>query len=879
MNENYRSIWSEARGSWVVVSECAPARGKKSRSARVAVAVGLMAAAAAASAATVNLSDVALTSSTDTDAYPKGSGALVTGSLVYNTTTANGLVPGLYMCNGSEWVNTAADTAISASTPYFHANSTVQGNSTLGYTGATGDQAIAAGPNAVASGASSVAVGNGAQASNTNSAAIGTSAQSAFANSVALGSNSTDKAYAQVSGGTINGISYAYAGTAAGVVSVGGAGVERQLVNVAPGAVAAASTDAVNGSQLYATDQAIANLAANGGWKLSTNGNGAAAASVPAGATVDLSPGASGNLKIAQTGTNVTIDTNPNLIATTLTTTDASGNITVVSGTGTTTTDVAGNQTALGAHGIAITPAAGSPVSLTSAGLNNGGNKITNVAPGTVTAASTDAVNGAQLFGLQGTLTGVGLNFADANGDVIHENLGGTLTVIGSTTQLAATSLDISGVATPGSYSSKNVQTYADPTTGKLQIQVADNPIFSSVTTGNTTMSSAGVTVGGGAAPVSLTSAGLDNGGNKITNIAPGALTATSTDAVNGAQLYQTNQEISNLTTTVQKSRTHYYSVNDGGTQGGNYANDGATGAGALAAGVGAAAAGAGGVALGSGASASVLGGIALGADSIASRIAGTYVDPISGHSFTTTAGAVSVGGSGSERQITNVAAGTQTTDAVNLGQLESAMSKFTQTVINQGAGQPAPAWITGNPAAYTAPVASGAGSTAAGSGSSASGKNSTALGDGAMASGANSVALGANSVASADNTVSVGAVGSERTISNLAAGVHGTDAVNVTQLNAGVAAANQYTDSQIGSVRRDMYGGVAAALAVAGLPQPSSLGKSMVAVATANWHGQQGVAVGVSTISENGNWIFKGAVTTSSHGGTGAVVGAGYQW
>ena len=108
---------------------------------------------------------------------------------------------------------------------------------------------------------------------------------------------------------------------------------------------------------------------------------------------------------------------------------------------------------------------------------------------------------------------------------------------------------------------------------------------------------------------------------------------------------------------------------------------------------------------------------------------------------------------------------------------------------------------------------------------------------------------------------------------------MHGTDAVNVTQLNAGVAAANQYTDSQIGSVRRDMYGGVAAALAVAGLPQPSSLGKSMVAVATANWHGQQGVAVGVSTISENGNWIFKGAVTTSSHGGTGAVVGAGYQW
>ncbi|SIT41589.1 hypothetical protein BN2476_300077 [Paraburkholderia piptadeniae] len=55
---------------------------------------------------------------------------------------------------------------------------------------------------------------------------------------------------------------------------------------------------------------------------------------------------------------------------------------------------------------------------------------------------------------------------------------------------------------------------------------------------------------------------------------------------MNGSQLYQTNQAIDSLATTVAAEKTHYYSVNDGGTQGGNYNNNGATGLNALAAGV-----------------------------------------------------------------------------------------------------------------------------------------------------------------------------------------------------------------------------------------------------------------------------------------------------
>ncbi|SAL71982.1 Hep_Hag family protein [Caballeronia udeis] len=98
-------------------------------------------------------------------------------------------------------------------------------------------------------------------------------------------------------------------------------------------------------------------------------------------------------------------------------------------------------------------------------------------------------------------------------------------------------------------------------------------------------------------------------------------------------------------------------------------------------------------------------------------------------------------------------------------------------------------------------------------------------------------MALGANSVASTANSISVGSAGNERTIGNLAPGISGTDAVNVNQLNASVGSAvtqaNQYTNSQVQSVRNDANGGTASAIAVAGLPQPSAPGKSMVSIAS----------------------------------------------
>ena len=74
-----------------------------------------------------------------------------------------------------------------------------------------------------------------------------------YDNNVILGDSSADKQKQQVSSATVGGVTYSgFAGTASGVVSVGSAGAERQLVNVAPGAITSSSTDAINGSQLYA---------------------------------------------------------------------------------------------------------------------------------------------------------------------------------------------------------------------------------------------------------------------------------------------------------------------------------------------------------------------------------------------------------------------------------------------------------------------------------------------------------------------------------------------------------------------------------------------------------------------------------------------------
>ncbi|RKP45251.1 YadA family autotransporter adhesin [Trinickia fusca] len=296
--------------------------------------------------------------------------------------------------------------------------------------------------------------------------------------------------------------------------------------------------------------------------------------------------------------------------------------------------------------------------------------------------------------------------------------------------------------------------------------------------------------------------------------------------------------------------------------------------------------------AIGASATATANNSVALGAASVADRV-----------------NSVSVGSVGSERQVTNVAAGglsATSTDAVNGSQLYSTAQSVTNlsNQVSQLGNQ-----STQMTAAVTAEATRATNAEAAlqsqmannnswmtraqngsiGAGANATGKNATAIGN-ATASGNNSVAIGQGSVADRANSFSVGAKGSERQVTNVAAGTAATDAVNVQQLNNGISQATQasqnYTDARVGqlqnsldSMKSDMYGGVAAALAVAGLPQPTAPGRSMVSAATSNYHGQQGFAAGYSYVTQNNKWVVKASATSSTRGDFGGVVGAGYQF
>lgn len=126
-----------------------------------------------------------------------------------------------------------------------------------------GDNSGAFGDPNIVSGTGSYAIGNNNNIANNNSFVLGNNVGTTQDNSVVLGNSSTDRAATTETGVMINGTTYTYAGqgsAAKGVVSVGSIGAERQIINVAAGRVNGASTDAINGSQLHATNESIVDL-------------------------------------------------------------------------------------------------------------------------------------------------------------------------------------------------------------------------------------------------------------------------------------------------------------------------------------------------------------------------------------------------------------------------------------------------------------------------------------------------------------------------------------------------------------------------------------------------------------------------------------------
>lgn len=246
----------------------------------------------------------------------------------------------------------------------------------------TADNSISLGNSAVASANNAISIGKSSKAQATNAISIGSTISNTIADSILLGSNSTIDTPISTSSYTILGTTYDFAGgTANSVVSIGSSsGYYRTLTNLAAGQISATSTDAINGSQLYATNQAVETLAtAVGKWNLSTNQDTPTTA-VTSGATVDFST-TDNNVVIKNNGTNVTVDLAKNINVTSVTAADSVGNSTTVSSSGVTVNSSSNSNL----------------VRLTNAGLDNGGNKITNVAAGT---DDTDAVNYGQLRGL-----------------------------------------------------------------------------------------------------------------------------------------------------------------------------------------------------------------------------------------------------------------------------------------------------------------------------------------------------------------------------------------------------------------------------------------------------------------------------------------------
>jgi autotransporter adhesin len=123
-------------------------------------------------------------------------------------------------------------------------------------------------------------------------------------------------------------------------------------------------------------------------------------------------------------------------------------------------------------------------------------------------------------------------------------------------------------------------------------------------------------------------------------------------------------------------------------------------------------------------------------------------------------------------------------------------------------------------------------------------------------------------------------------TVHNVAPGVAGTDAVNVNQLNSGIAGANAYTDARVNalggeirSIAKDASAGAAGAMAMANMPQAYIPGKSMVSAGVAGFDGQAALAIGVSKLSDNGRWVVKFSGSANSRGKVGVAAGAGFHW
>lgn len=377
--------------------------------------------------------------------------------------------------------------------------------------------------------------------------------------------------------------------------------------------------------------------------------------------------------------------------------------------------------------------------------------------------------------------------------------------------------------------------------------------------------------------------ASKDNGRTytrRLTGLSEGALSSTSTDAVNGAQLHATNQQVAINTGSIgllqsqigngtvglvlQDALTQDISVGSV-SGGGRISFTGADGD-------------------------RVLSGLRSGtADSdavtVAQLKASGLVDP-NGVPLAAlvyddlTLGSATLGGTGGTviRNLADGAVAAGSMEAVNGGQLYQLRFDLVSQIdaLNGRIDALQPQTID-RPVAAKDPA--GHGGDTLGTGATASGTDSTALGSHSVASGNDAVAVGANSIAARDHTVSVGSAGNERQITHVAAGIERTDAANWGQVQDAVQEVRHWVRDRFRQAGRLANAGTAAAMAMTNVPQAYAADQSALGAGIGSFKGQSALALGLSTITPGGRWVVKGSLTGNTQGDVGVGMGAALIW
>ncbi|EBY6991869.1 autotransporter adhesin SadA [Salmonella enterica subsp. enterica serovar Pomona] len=759
-----------------------------------------------------------------------------------------------------------------------------------------------------------------------------------------------------------------------------GSSTTNKITNVAAGELSEGSTDAVNGSQLFETnekvDQNTTDIAANttnitqnstaienlntsvsdintsitgltdnallwdediGAFSANHGGSISKITNVAAGALSEDSTDAVNGSQLYET--NQKVDQNTSAIA-----------------------DINTSITNLGTDALSWDDEEGA---FSASHGTSGTNKITNVAAGEIASDSTDAVNGSQLYETNLLISQYNESISQLAGDTSETYI----TENGTGVKYIRT--NDNGLEGQDAYATGNGATavgYNAVASGASSLALGENSsssIDGSIALGSGSTSNRAIS--SGIRATSVTSDGVVIGYNTTDRELLGAL-SLGTDGVSYRQITNvadgseaqdavTVRQLQNAIGAVATTPTKYYHANS------TEEDSLAVGTDSLAMGAKTivnADAGIGiglntlvmadainGIAIGSNARANHANSIAMGNGSQTTRGAQTDYTAYNMDAPQNSVGEFSVGSEDGQRQITNVAAGSADTDAVNVSQLkvtDSRVAANTESINNLNTQVSSLDTRVTNIENSVGDIVT-TGSTkyfktnTDGVDANAQGKDSVAIGSGSIAAAENSVALGTNSVADEANTVSVGSSTQQRRITNVAAGVNNTDAVNVAQLKASEAGsvryetnadgsvnysvlnlgdgsggttrignvsaavndtdavnyaqlkrsveeANTYTDQKMGEmnskikgVENKMSGGIASAMAMAGLPQAYAPGANMTSIAGSTFNGESAVAIGVSMVSESGGWVYKLQGTSNSQGDYSAAIGAGFQW